>query len=217
MCESTTRASAAQSLPPSSGQARRLPGDHRPKPQRLLQMAQACGRVMRPGSNIVNVSSVVGIVSTGLPQAAYSGAGRSAWAAVRPDGPMDPMEGDPHECPRGRVLPKRHDVAARAMPIGRPGDPAEPAAALVFLASDAASRQTLAAKPGSSTAVRRSPRARFPPERHRGRRAPTDVARARRPRAPTPRRRAAAQRGVRPALGARSPTRRFRALFGPVL
>jgi NAD(P)-dependent dehydrogenase (short-subunit alcohol dehydrogenase family) len=27
---------------------------------------------MRPGSSIVNVSSVVGIVSTGLPQAAYS-------------------------------------------------------------------------------------------------------------------------------------------------
>src|SRR4051794_30505735 len=32
-------------------------------------MAQACGRVMRPGSSIVNVSSVLGLTSGGLPQA----------------------------------------------------------------------------------------------------------------------------------------------------
>ena len=35
-------------------------------------MAQACGRVMQPGSSIVNVSSVLGITTAGLPQAAYS-------------------------------------------------------------------------------------------------------------------------------------------------
>lgn len=34
-------------------------------------MAQACGRVMRPGSSIVNISSVLGITTGGLPQAAY--------------------------------------------------------------------------------------------------------------------------------------------------
>ncbi|HLI37878.1 MAG TPA: SDR family NAD(P)-dependent oxidoreductase, partial [Streptosporangiaceae bacterium] len=35
-------------------------------------MAQACGAVMRPGSAIVNVSSVLGLATAGLPQAAYS-------------------------------------------------------------------------------------------------------------------------------------------------
>src|SRR5215213_3004619 len=34
--------------------------------------AQACGRVMQPGSVIVNISSVLGITTGGLPQAAYS-------------------------------------------------------------------------------------------------------------------------------------------------
>lgn len=34
--------------------------------------AQACGRVMRPGSSIINVSSVLGLTTAGLPQAAYS-------------------------------------------------------------------------------------------------------------------------------------------------
>lgn len=35
-------------------------------------MAQACARVMRPGSSIVNVGSVLGETTAGLPQAAYS-------------------------------------------------------------------------------------------------------------------------------------------------
>jgi NAD(P)-dependent dehydrogenase (short-subunit alcohol dehydrogenase family) len=35
-------------------------------------MAQACGRVMQPGSSIVNISSVLGLTTGGLPQAAYS-------------------------------------------------------------------------------------------------------------------------------------------------
>ena len=35
-------------------------------------LAQACGRVMRPGSSIVNVSSILAITTAGLPQAAYS-------------------------------------------------------------------------------------------------------------------------------------------------
>ncbi|MBS9375050.1 SDR family NAD(P)-dependent oxidoreductase [Rhodococcus sp. B50] len=34
--------------------------------------AQACGRVMKPGSSIVNVSSMLGLVKSVLPQAAYS-------------------------------------------------------------------------------------------------------------------------------------------------
>jgi NAD(P)-dependent dehydrogenase (short-subunit alcohol dehydrogenase family) len=35
-------------------------------------MAQAAGRVMRPGSSIINISSVLGITTAGLPQAAYA-------------------------------------------------------------------------------------------------------------------------------------------------
>ncbi|UPW08059.1 SDR family oxidoreductase [Gordonia terrae] len=34
--------------------------------------AQACGRVMQPGSSIVNISSILGITTAGLPQSAYS-------------------------------------------------------------------------------------------------------------------------------------------------
>jgi NAD(P)-dependent dehydrogenase (short-subunit alcohol dehydrogenase family) len=35
-------------------------------------VAQACGRVMQPGSSIINIASVLGITTAGLPQAAYS-------------------------------------------------------------------------------------------------------------------------------------------------
>jgi NAD(P)-dependent dehydrogenase (short-subunit alcohol dehydrogenase family) len=35
-------------------------------------MAQACGHVMTSGSSIVNISSVLGLTTAGLPQAAYS-------------------------------------------------------------------------------------------------------------------------------------------------
>jgi NAD(P)-dependent dehydrogenase (short-subunit alcohol dehydrogenase family) len=35
-------------------------------------MAQACGRVMQPGSSIINISSVLGLTTGGLPQAAYA-------------------------------------------------------------------------------------------------------------------------------------------------
>ena len=35
-------------------------------------MAQACGRVMRPGSSIVNIASILALTSLGLPQAGYT-------------------------------------------------------------------------------------------------------------------------------------------------
>ncbi|MGW6696257.1 SDR family NAD(P)-dependent oxidoreductase [Nocardia sp. NPDC055049] len=35
-------------------------------------MAQACGRVMPAGSSIINISSILGLTTAGLPQAAYS-------------------------------------------------------------------------------------------------------------------------------------------------
>ncbi|MCE1178154.1 MAG: SDR family oxidoreductase [Micrococcales bacterium] len=34
--------------------------------------AQACGRVMQPGSSVINISSILGITTAGLPQAAYA-------------------------------------------------------------------------------------------------------------------------------------------------
>lgn len=35
-------------------------------------MAQACARVMQPGSSIVNIASILGLTSVLMPQAAYS-------------------------------------------------------------------------------------------------------------------------------------------------
>jgi NAD(P)-dependent dehydrogenase (short-subunit alcohol dehydrogenase family) len=35
-------------------------------------MAQACAKVMQPGSTIVNISSILGLTTAGLPQAAYA-------------------------------------------------------------------------------------------------------------------------------------------------
>ncbi|MFI5436587.1 SDR family NAD(P)-dependent oxidoreductase [Rhodococcus baikonurensis] len=35
-------------------------------------MAQACGRVMQPGSSVINLASALGITTAGLPQAAYA-------------------------------------------------------------------------------------------------------------------------------------------------
>jgi NAD(P)-dependent dehydrogenase (short-subunit alcohol dehydrogenase family) len=35
-------------------------------------MAQACAKVMQPGSSIINIASVLGLTSAGIPQAAYA-------------------------------------------------------------------------------------------------------------------------------------------------
>ena len=111
-------------------------------------MAQACGRVMQPGSSIINISSVLGLTTAGLPQAAYAASKAGLIGLTRdlaqqwtgrkgirvnaiapgffasemteqyPDGYLESQEG--------------------RIPVGRKGDPAELAAAVVFLASDAA-------------------------------------------------------------------------------
>ncbi|WP_141013606.1 SDR family NAD(P)-dependent oxidoreductase [Nocardioides sambongensis] len=111
-------------------------------------MAQACGRVMQPGSSIVNISSVLGITTAGLPQAAYasSKAGligmtrdlAQQWTgrkgirvnAIAP-GFFDSEMTD--EYPPGYLEQQQGRI-----PMGRKGDPAELAATVVFLASDAA-------------------------------------------------------------------------------
>jgi NAD(P)-dependent dehydrogenase (short-subunit alcohol dehydrogenase family) len=127
-------------------------------------MAQAAGRVMRPGSSIVNISSVLGLTTAGLPQAAYAASKAGLIGLTRdlaqqwtgrkgirvnalapgffasemteqyPDGYLDGQ--------MARVL------------VGRAGDPEELAAALVFLASDASgyvTGQTLAVDGGFTT------------------------------------------------------------------
>jgi NAD(P)-dependent dehydrogenase (short-subunit alcohol dehydrogenase family) len=110
-------------------------------------MAQACGRVMKPGSSIVNISSVLGLTTAGLPQAAYaaSKAGligltrdlAQQWTgrkgirvnALAPGFFASEMT---DQYPEGYL-----DSQMSRVLVGRAGDPDELAAALVFLVSDA--------------------------------------------------------------------------------
>jgi len=112
-------------------------------------MAQACGRTMPPNSSIINVSSVAALTSAGLPQAAYSASkagliGLTRDLAVQWSGRKGirvnalapgffPSEMS-DQFPEGFVA-----EAMSRVPMGRPGDPKELSAALVFLASDASS------------------------------------------------------------------------------
>lgn len=112
-------------------------------------MAQACGRVMQPGSSIINISSVLALTTAGLPQAAYA-ASKSGllgltrdlaqqWAtrkgirvnAIAPG--FFPTEMT-DEYPPGYLDALQHRVV-----MGRMGELPELAAAVVFLASPAAS------------------------------------------------------------------------------
>ena len=111
-------------------------------------MAQACGRVMQPGSSIVNISSILGITTGGLPQAAYSAskAGLNGltrdlaqqWMArkgirVNSIAPGFFASEMTEQYPPGYL-----DQVMSRVPAGRKGDPRELAATVVFLASDAA-------------------------------------------------------------------------------
>ena len=110
-------------------------------------MAQACGRVMQPGSAIINIASVAALASGGLPQAAYSASkagliGLTRDLAVQWTG----RQGHSRDSHRARLLPVGDDGPVpgwvhrqpAAAPARRPGDPEELAAAVVFLASAAA-------------------------------------------------------------------------------
>jgi NAD(P)-dependent dehydrogenase (short-subunit alcohol dehydrogenase family) len=111
-------------------------------------MAQACGRVMQPGSAIINVSSVHAFTSGSLPQAAYAASKAGLIGLTRDLGvqwtgrkgirvvALAPgfFESEmTDQLPEGLV-----DSVASHVPAGRIGDPQELAAALVFLASPAA-------------------------------------------------------------------------------
>jgi NAD(P)-dependent dehydrogenase (short-subunit alcohol dehydrogenase family) len=112
-------------------------------------MAQAFARVAPKGSSIINISSILGVRSQGLPQAAYTSTPAaivgltmdlaSQWTgrkgirvnALAPGFFPSEMSDD--------LPPGTMEAVTTMAPAGRVGDPEELAAALVFLASDAAS------------------------------------------------------------------------------
>jgi NAD(P)-dependent dehydrogenase (short-subunit alcohol dehydrogenase family) len=112
-------------------------------------MAQACARVMRPGSSIVNISSVIATTTLDAPQAAYT-ASKAAIEGVTRDlaqqwtgrlgirvnavAPGFVMT----ELTAGSEAYVQRMVARRAL-TGRCAEAIEVTAAILFLASDAAS------------------------------------------------------------------------------
>jgi NAD(P)-dependent dehydrogenase (short-subunit alcohol dehydrogenase family) len=110
-------------------------------------MAQACARVMPPGSSIINISSVLGLTTAGLPQAAYS-ASKAALIGLTRDlaqqwtgrkgirvnalAPGFFASEMTDAYPEGYI-----DRQLSRVLVGRAGNPEELAAALIFLASAA--------------------------------------------------------------------------------
>jgi NAD(P)-dependent dehydrogenase (short-subunit alcohol dehydrogenase family) len=112
-------------------------------------MAQACGRVMQPGSSIVNIGSVLGSTTAALPQAAY-GASKAAIIGLTRDLAqqwtgrkgirVNALAPGFFESEMTDRFPDGYlDQMMWRVPAGRKGEARELAAALVFLASPAAS------------------------------------------------------------------------------
>ena len=115
-------------------------------------MAQACAREMQPGASIINIGSVLGSTTAGLPQAAYASSKAAIigltrdlaqqWTgrkgirvnALAPGFFHSEMT---EQYPEGYL-----DQMLWRIPTGRVGEGPELAAAVVFLASDAASYVT---------------------------------------------------------------------------
>lgn len=111
-------------------------------------MAQAAGRVMPPGSSVVNLSSVMAVTTAKMPASAYSAAKAGVLGLTRDLAAQWGGKG----IRVNAVLPgvflteatanyspnyQRKIIDAR-IPIGRLGDPVEIASTVTFLASDAA-------------------------------------------------------------------------------
>ncbi|WP_020107079.1 SDR family NAD(P)-dependent oxidoreductase [Nocardia sp. 348MFTsu5.1] len=109
--------------------------------------AQACGRVMTPGSSIINISSILGITTAGLPQAAYS-ASKAAVSGLTRD--LAQQWGSRKGIRVNAIAPgffesemtdSYHDGYLESMAprliLGRTGDPEELAATAIWLASPA--------------------------------------------------------------------------------
>jgi NAD(P)-dependent dehydrogenase (short-subunit alcohol dehydrogenase family) len=115
-------------------------------------MAQAAGRVMPPGSAVVNLSSVMAVTTAKMPAAAYSSAKAGVLGMTRDLAAQWGSRG----IRVNAILPgvflteatanyspnyQRKIIDAR-VPIGRLGDPVEIASTAVFLASDASAYVT---------------------------------------------------------------------------
>jgi NAD(P)-dependent dehydrogenase (short-subunit alcohol dehydrogenase family) len=112
-------------------------------------MAQECGRVMQRGSSIVNVSSVLGLTTLGLPQAAYAASKAGLIGLTRDLAQQwSGRKGIRVNALAPGLFPS--EMSAQYPPsyiesqmprilLGRFGEPVELAAALIFLVSDAGS------------------------------------------------------------------------------
>ncbi|WP_245674691.1 SDR family NAD(P)-dependent oxidoreductase [Herbidospora cretacea] len=121
-------------------------------------MAQACARVMRPGSSIVNIGSILGETTGGLPQAAYS-ASKAAITGLTRDLAQQwtGRKGIRVNCLEpGFFASEMTDqypasyletMLKLRVPAGRAGEAEELVCAAVFLASDAGSYVTGAVIP----------------------------------------------------------------------
>ncbi|GLX92263.1 2-deoxy-D-gluconate 3-dehydrogenase [Herbidospora sp. NBRC 101105] len=123
-----------------------------------FHMAQACARVMRPGSSIVNIGSILGETTGGLPQAAYS-ASKAALTGLTRDlaqqwtgrrgirvNCLEPgffASEMTSQYPEGYL----DKALALRVPAGRVGEAEELVCAAIFLASDAGSYVTGAVLP----------------------------------------------------------------------
>jgi len=110
-------------------------------------MAQACGRVMKPGSSIVNISSVLGLTTAELPQAAYSASKAGLFGMTRDLAQqwtgrkgirVNALAPGFFESEMTAGYPPGYlEAQLRRVIMGRVGHGGELAAAMVFLASDA--------------------------------------------------------------------------------
>ena len=114
--------------------------------------AQAVGRVMQPGSSIVNISSVLGLTTAGLPQAAYSASKAGVigltrdlaqqWGARKGIRVNAIAPGFFHTEMTDEYQPGYLDSMKPRIILGRTGDADEIAATAVWLASDASAYVT---------------------------------------------------------------------------